>query len=141
MSAIDSTPRPATMPVKDTRPGAAARIGVPAVAARSTPRWPGPYGEAGGSHPRTTVGRGPTGQARSPLTPPPAAPVTVPGAAVVASGRESAPVPASSSSAAHASDDGANRTAATIPASAATPARTQREMSRRRPRRLGRAEA
>ncbi len=63
----DTTPRPATGPAKATLPGAAASTGVPGGAARSTPRWPGPYGPAGGSQPRTTRGlpRPPIGQARS----------------------------------------------------------------------------
>lgn len=61
-----STPRPATGPAKEIRPGAAARTAVPGGAARSTPRWPGPYAESGGSQSRTTTGRGgPTGQLRS----------------------------------------------------------------------------
>lgn len=68
-SSIVSTPRPATWPVKDTRPAAAARTGRPVRAARSTPRWPAAQGVGGGSQPRSTVGlsapaSGATGQAR-----------------------------------------------------------------------------
>ncbi|MGS2590705.1 hypothetical protein [Streptomyces hebeiensis] len=72
---MDSTPRPATRPAWNTRPGAAARTGSPGAAARSTPRWPAPYADSGGSQPRSTVGREPTGHAR-PSAVPAAAPVT-----------------------------------------------------------------
>lgn len=61
-SSTDTTPLPATRPAKATRPAATARTGAPAGAVRSTPRWPRAYGVAGGSQPRTTAGRVPTGQ-------------------------------------------------------------------------------
>ena len=67
---IDSTPRPATRPAKETRPGAAARTGAPVAVARSTPRWPRPYAKSGGCQPLRTIGREPTGQARPPVTGP-----------------------------------------------------------------------
>src|SRR5690606_1355583 len=59
------TPRPATRPAKETRPAATARTGAPGAAARSTPRCPRPYAVAGGSQPRSTGGRVPTGQVRA----------------------------------------------------------------------------
>lgn len=71
--ATATTPRPATVPAKDTVPGAAARTGCPALVARSTPRWPAAQRTGGGSHARTIKGRPPcapeTGQARSPAAP------------------------------------------------------------------------
>ena len=74
-----TTPRPATFPTKETRPGAAARTGSPTRDSRSTPRCPARQGSGGGSQARTTRGRrapGPpaTGHARplAPLLPSPA---------------------------------------------------------------------
>jgi hypothetical protein len=51
-----TTGRPATVPAKTTVPGPAAKIGVPAGPARSTPRWPASQGRGGGSKPRETDG-------------------------------------------------------------------------------------
>jgi hypothetical protein len=48
---------PPTGPAKDTTPSSGAVTVVPTGAAISIPRWPAPYGESGGSNPRTT---GPT---------------------------------------------------------------------------------
>lgn len=86
-----TTGRPATGPANVTTPGAAARTSAPAVAARSTPRWPAPHGRAGGSkRPITAPGPPPgpsTGHHRwLPLAPPtpgaPGAPeATAPGPA------------------------------------------------------------
>ncbi|GHA93655.1 hypothetical protein GCM10010346_15440 [Streptomyces chryseus] len=61
----DRTPRPATGPAKETRPGATARTGAPGPAARSTPRCPAAYREGGGSQDRRTGGRSPTGHTPS----------------------------------------------------------------------------
>lgn len=61
-SSTETTPRPATLPANDTRPGATARTAAPGGAARSTPRWPAPYVVEGGSQARRTGGRVPTGQ-------------------------------------------------------------------------------
>lgn len=58
----DTTPRPASGPAKTTRPGAAARTGVPEGAARSTPRWPGPKRCCGRWKGRSTAGRPGSGQ-------------------------------------------------------------------------------
>src|SRR5262249_41228403 len=46
---------PATDPANDTTPSPAARAGVPGAAARSMPRWPGPYANAGAWNGRTTA--------------------------------------------------------------------------------------
>lgn len=100
-TSMASTPRPATGPANDTRPEAAASTLLPRSAARSTPRCPGPYGPAGGSHPRTTAGRPASGHERSPAE---------------AGGPDEACAPAqpasTASSAASRAADAANRTAA-----------------------------
>lgn len=59
-----TTGRPATDPAKETTPGAAARTGVPAGAATSTPRCPAAQRAAGGSNRRSSAAAPPTGQAR-----------------------------------------------------------------------------
>ena len=69
--ASTTTGTPATGPAKATTPGAAARTAAPGPARRSTPRCPAAQGSAGGSNPRSAVGRprapGPaTGQHRAP---------------------------------------------------------------------------
>ncbi|CAN3982980.1 hypothetical protein KPATCC21470_5680 [Kitasatospora purpeofusca] len=71
-----TTGRPATGPVNVTTPGAAARTSAPAVAARSTPRWPAPHGRAGGSKRPITAPGPPPGPSTGHRRPPPVAPST-----------------------------------------------------------------
>jgi hypothetical protein len=60
---------PATIPANDTTPAAAARTGTPAVAERSTPRWPAPQRTAGASNRRRRLPGPPTGHALAPPAP------------------------------------------------------------------------
>ncbi|XVS68397.1 hypothetical protein ACQPYE_33825 [Actinosynnema sp. CA-299493] len=60
----ETTARSATGPACTTTASAAARTAAPAGAARSTPRWPGPYSVAGASKARTTWCGGASGQAK-----------------------------------------------------------------------------
>src|SRR5262245_54726803 len=62
--AIETTPRPATGPAKTTTPSPGASMGAFVGAARSTPRWPGPYGVDGGWNGRTTGCGGVNGQVK-----------------------------------------------------------------------------
>ena len=59
--ATTTTPRPARRPAYDTVPGSAAWTTWPTEPARSTPRCPAPYGDAGGSKPSITAGSGCSG--------------------------------------------------------------------------------
>ena len=57
-----TTPVPAIVPTKETTPARAARTGVPAAAARSTPRCPADQGSGGGSNRlSTSAAERPTG--------------------------------------------------------------------------------
>ena len=57
-----TTPVPAIVPTKETTPARAARTGVPAAAARSTPRCPAAQGSGGGSNRlSTSAAERPTG--------------------------------------------------------------------------------
>src|SRR4051812_16384781 len=59
------TPRPASGPAYVTVPEVAERTCWPGEPRRSRPRWPGSQGLGGGSNPRTTSGRGLSGQTAS----------------------------------------------------------------------------
>ncbi|KQX32195.1 hypothetical protein ASD29_15465 [Streptomyces sp. Root1295] len=91
-TSMATTPRPATRPANDTRPSVAASTRSPGPAARSTPRWPGPYGPVGGSHPRNTEGLLVSGQLRASLSAPPPVPAPAPPPSVPLS----VPLPAAS---------------------------------------------
>ena len=63
--AMTTTGRPATIPAKLTVPAAGAQTWLPSATARSTPRWPAPQRDCGGSKRRLTRCGAGTGQTRS----------------------------------------------------------------------------